>query len=120
MRILVTGSRNWTGRITIEMALYEAWRTLGFPQSVTLVHGACPTGADAVADEAGRRNGWEMERHRADWDKYGKAAGPIRNQEMVDAGADICVAFLLPESRGTRDCIRRAKAAGIEVREYTL
>lgn len=44
----------------------------------------------------------------------GKAGGPLRNQKMVDFGADLCLAFPLPESRGTYDCARRARAANID------
>lgn len=52
----------------------------------------------------------------ADWKKYGKAAGPIRNQQQLDEGKpDIVVAF--PGDRGTADMVRRAKKAGVEVIE---
>lgn len=50
---------------------------------------------------------------RADWDKLGKAAGPVRNQLMVMAGADLCVGFVHPESRGTVDCLNKARLARI-------
>lgn len=54
---------------------------------------------------------------RADWDKHGKAAGPIRNQEMLDNGkADALVAFWDGKSPGTKDMIRRAKRKGIKVK----
>jgi hypothetical protein len=53
----------------------------------------------------------------ADWDKHGRAAGPIRNQQMLDEGKpDLVVAFLLPQGSGTLDMIRRTEKAGIEVR----
>ena len=111
MRILVTGSRNWTDRAAIAQALLDL-RMEGPP---VIVHGACPTGADAIADELATSWGWEIERHPADWDRHGKAAGPLRNQEMVDAGADVCVAFPHGDSRGTRDCMKRATAAGLRL-----
>jgi hypothetical protein len=57
----------------------------------------------------------KIEAHRADWSKHLRAAGVIRNQEMVDAGADVCFAFPTGEAKGTRDCIRRAEKAGIPV-----
>ena len=110
-RILVTGSRDWGDVQTLENALAAY-----VGDEVTLVSGACPTGADLLAEVFAKRAGWEVERHPADWDKRGKAAGPLRNQEMVDLGADVCVAFPLGESRGTRDCMSRAEGAGIPVR----
>jgi len=50
----------------------------------------------------------------ADWETHGKAAGPIRNQRMLDEGRpDLVVAF--PGGRGTSDMVARAKRAGVEV-----
>ena len=115
-RILVTGSRDWTDTATIRHTLFTVWQEAGSPAMTTLVSGGCPTGADAYAEVVGHGFGWAVERHLAQWDKHGKAAGPIRNKEMVDAGADVCVAFPNPGSRGTANCMKLAKAAGIPVR----
>jgi hypothetical protein len=116
-RILVTGSRDWTDEGAIMDALAdvsgELTGVVGGP--VTLVHGACPTGADKIAHEVAIRWCWPIEAHPADW-SVGKKAGPERNQRMVDLGADVCLAFPLANSRGTRDCMRRAEAAGIPVK----
>lgn len=111
VRILITGSRNWTDKQTIRNAIDEIAYNLGWP--ITIVHGHCPTGADKLADDIAKELDVPVERHPADWDKYGKAAGPRRNQEMVDLGADVCLAFPLPDSRGTWDAIKRAMAADI-------
>lgn len=115
MRILVTGSRNWTDRAAIFRALLTIGVSATHDHSRILVSGACPTGADALAEDVARGMGWHVERHPADWDAHGKAAGPKRNQHMVELGADICVAFPLPNSRGTYDCMKRAAAADIPV-----
>ena len=117
MRILITGSRDWKGVADIVNAIWEYAMN---PNSdviagTVIVHGDCPTGADNIADHMANELGITVERHPANWALYGKSAGPLRNQEMVDLGADICLAFPLPESRGTWDCIRRARAAGIPV-----
>lgn len=54
---------------------------------------------------------------KADWDKHGKAAGPIRNQQMLDEGKpDLVLAFA--GGKGTDDMCRRARAAGVEVRRF--
>jgi hypothetical protein len=82
----------------------------------TIIHGGCPTGADKFADEYCVVNWLDMQVFRADWTAHGKAAGPIRNQRMIDEGKpDLVVAF--PGGRGTADCVRRARAAGIPVKE---
>lgn len=112
-RLLVTGSRYWDDIATIELAL-QYFRSL-WGDDMVVVHGHCPTGADAIADVAARRMGIEVERHPADWDKHGKAAGPIRNREMCELGADMCIAFPKGSSVGTRGCMELAEAHGIEV-----
>lgn len=94
MRILVTGSRDWSDQDVISGALREYRGVPGdYP---TLVSGACPTGADAIAERYAANNLWKIETHPADWGKHGRAAGPIRNAEMVEAGADVCLAFIGP------------------------
>lgn len=110
-RILITGSRYWTRGKVIVDALREHGPGI-------VIHGNCLTGADAIADEVASFWGWTIERHPASWNKYGNAAGLIRNQQMIDKGADICLAFVRFNSRGTIDCIRRAEAAGIQVVRY--
>jgi hypothetical protein len=64
----------------------------------------------------GKRN-LVAEPHLADWKVLANLAGPTRNREMVQAGADLCIALhrSIETSRGTRDCIRQAIAAGISV-----
>lgn len=116
-RLIVTGSRAHTDRELIRSALAVARWDLG---PLIVVHGAAP-GADSIASEWARSLSYldiAEERHPADWAKLGRGAGPIRNQQMVDAGAVLCLAFPLHGAKGTRDCMRRAAAAGIPVREY--
>lgn len=110
MRVLITGSRDWTDRRIIQAAL----RGAGMGERHTLVSGACPTGADLMAEEEAAFLGWDIERHPADW-SIGKKAGPLRNQQMVDLGADLCLAFILNDSRGATRCANAAEAAGIPV-----
>jgi hypothetical protein len=116
MRILVTGSRRWTDYNIIRDAIWAA--ALGIRwEDCTLIHGNA-RGADIMAAEIAEILNMNIETHPARWDIYGRAAGPIRNQEMVDSGAGICLAFLMPGSVGTSDCVKRAKKAGIMVMEY--
>lgn len=107
MRVLVTGSRAWTDaeRVYAELnAVYEP--------GMVVVHGAA-RGADRMASDWAKMRGVEEEPHHADWDRFGKRAGFIRNWEMVKAGADLCLAFPLGESRGTRSCMKLAQQQGI-------
>jgi hypothetical protein len=111
LRVLVTGSRNWTDRAAVAQALSSY---CGLIDDVIVVHGDA-RGADSWADAVARERGWIVERHPAEWDLYGKSAGHRRNAHMVSLGADVCLAFPLGESRGTRGCMKLAKIAGIPV-----
>jgi hypothetical protein len=116
-RIIVTGSRSWTDEQAVWDALDQA--TAGHdPANLVIVHGDCRTGADryAITWAAVRRVSHEA--FFANWAQHGKAAGPIRNRAMVNAGADLVLAFPLGTSRGTRDCMAAARNAGIPVKEY--
>ena len=90
LRIIVTGSRDWSDPRPIRDALREA--ADGLSEEPTVIHGGA-NGADAIAAQAATTWGWNVERHDADWKKRGKAAGPMRNVEMVAAGADVVLAF---------------------------
>lgn len=116
-RVLVTGSRDWLYWPTIQLALADAARRAG-SRPVTLVHGACPRGADFIADCVARAWGWQIERHPAEWERFGKAAGFIRNRAMVEAGADECLAFIKNQSRGASHTADLAKASGISTTRY--
>lgn len=124
MKILITGGREYINNYTITEALMEVTNEILWdsPKKIILVHGAC-RGADMLADKICRSFGVEdIRSYPADWDKLGKAAGFIRNQEMLDKEKpDICLAFHsdISKSKGTLDMIKRANKAGIEVRLYS-
>lgn len=109
MRIIVCGGRNYRDSGRIYLTLEEYVR-----EEPSIVHGAA-LGADSLAGREAAALGLSIEPRPAEWDRHGKAAGPIRNQEMVDAGADLLIAF--GGGVGTADCIRRARKAGIPVRQ---
>lgn len=118
-RILVTGSRDWEDQDAVYKALADVVRTLPAEREVTIVHGACPTGADHMAHEWARGYGARIEAHPANWVKHGRKAGPIRNALMVAEGADICLAFVRNQSRGASYTAGLADAAGIPLRRWT-
>lgn len=71
--------------------------------------------AKQISSDTGKLVG--IEPHPADWNKHGRSAGPIRNQEMLDSGLNFCFAFVdkpLAESKGTADMVRRCRAAGVQ------
>lgn len=138
-RLLVTGSRDWTNREIVNEALRKHAAAAYYQdRPLVVVHGAAP-GADTLAAEwvAGAQGaGWPVdhEPHRVtgrEWSES-RQAGHFRNQRMVDAGADACVAFLMPcikpgckkfrgaphDSHGASDCAARALGAGIPTTPY--
>lgn len=137
LRVLVTGSRAWPDRPAVETALLDAWHDalqLGAP-GIVVVHGGA-AGADRMAGQWAARAGVAWESVPTGWDRcaadcppghrrerggreWCPTAGHRRNQQMVDAGAAVVLAFQVGDSTGTADCIRRAKAAGIPVRRWT-
>lgn len=116
MRVIVTGSRRWTNGKAVYGALSAS---LADQESFVLVHGDCSTGADFYARMWAQAHP-EVDEHRfpASWEAYGRAAGPMRNQTMVSAGADLVLAFPLPGGAGTQHTMRLAHEAGIPVRTY--
>lgn len=128
MRVLFTGSQLWTDKELVfdelDHVLEELCWDVEQDYIFTLVHGHCPNGADAFADEWGvlrKSQGFpvKIERHRADWKGPRKrGAGYARNAEMVKLGADSCLAFILNESPGATHCSSLAEKAGIETQVF--
>ena len=109
IRLLVCGSRGWTDKEVIREEI------LAIGPSVIIEGGA--RGADRIAKEIAIELGIDVMEYPAEWNKDGRGAGPIRNQQMLDeAYPNLVLAFPLPDSKGTWDMIRRAKAARVEVK----
>jgi hypothetical protein len=115
LRVLVCGGRNYTDYEKIRQTLIE----LGGSAKIELViHGAAD-GADSLANRAAFELDIPAQAVPADWKTYGRAAGPTRNQFMLDQyHPNLCLAFPDEESRGTWDMVRRAKKAGVKVEVY--
>ncbi len=85
-------------------------------QPITIISGEAG-GADMLAKQYAEECGWNYEGYPADWNTYGKRAGPIRNNEMLVKGKpDLVVAFLAPNSRGTKHMISISEKAGVTVK----
>lgn len=115
-RILVTGSRRWDDAFVVDRELGALLRRIVREDwtEIVLVHGAAK-GLDTIAAGMAAHYKLRPEAHPAEAHGSWPYCGPMRNQHMVDLGADICLAFPQSKSTGTWDCVRRANTAGIRV-----
>lgn len=111
---MITGSRKWTDKEALFDFLDQVIKDWGKPD--LFIHGGA-AGADIMGHEWAASRGIKSEfvRFLPDWDKYGKGAGHIRNQLMVDE-ATHAVAFPWATSRGTQDAMNRIEEKGIPLR----
>ena len=120
IRIIVAGSRNFHNHQKMYPILDELLKDKTHDE-IELVSGCC-RGADKLGELYGYYNNWKVIKFQADWDKYGKAAGAIRNEQMAkyasEAERGILIAFPIGESRGTYNMIKLAKQYGLEVMIY--
>ena len=108
MKVLVCGSRSFTDRKKIHARLSV------FPSDTLIINGGA-IGADSLADTIARDLKMNTLIIRPMWDKYGKSAGIIRNNQMLDMGPDLVIAFYDGVSRGTAYTINEARRRNIPV-----
>lgn len=139
MRILVCGGRNFAAPIPYDhslenkpamdeyrfvirklseiinpLSIYYNPNDNWLPNDIIIINGAAK-GVDSASTDWAIVNFSQLEEYPADWKKHGKAAGIIRNKQMLDLGVDLVIAF--PGGTGTADMVKKAKKAGIKVIE---
>ena len=109
----MTGARVWKEANLVKPALGAALAKLG-AESVRLIHGGA-YGADWLCHVASFEFDQivYVEVCRADWKQFGRAAGPMRNRDMLEKKVDLVLGFPLPESIGTFDCLGAAQRRGL-------
>ena len=124
--LLVTGSRDWTGGMLLTVLNHQLAMANDIGGRLVVVHGACPTGADALTDVWAKTVGVPVERYPALWREkgvYNPQAGLLRNRMMVDRIKEIgrgrVAAFIKNGSRGATHCARVAEEAGLPVVRWT-
>jgi len=99
-RVCVSGSRGYSHLDNVDRLIAS------LPRDLTIVHGGA-AGVDTRADAVARGLGFKVEICPADWSRYGRRAGPLRNRAMV-ASSDFLYAFWDGQSRGTASAIQAA------------
>lgn len=108
MIVLVCGGRDFQKK----SLAFDALDALPF--KITKVINGAARGADKISSLWAKSRGIDYQECPADWNKYGKAAGPIRNSQMLSE-FDIEYLIAFPGGTGTEDMIKKTKAAGIPV-----
>lgn len=117
MRVMVVGSKDWRGTQRIWRAMTAATANRPSVERHTLVSGGVAYGAENYAEELADEFGWKIERHLAE-QPDGTKNFPRRNEELVAAEPDVCLAFVQAGSKWANDAASRAKRAGIPVWRY--
>jgi hypothetical protein len=107
-KVIVAGSRTIKDYKVVEKAIIDS------SFEITEIVSGTAQGVDKLGEKYADLNGIPIKRFVAEWDRLGKSAGPIRNEEMA-CYADALIAVRQNRSRGTTDMINRAKAHGLQV-----
>ena len=103
-RIAVIGSRDFDDYARLQSVLA--------PHLPAVLVSGGAKGADALAERLAQERGLTIDVIRADWNRYGRGAGPIRNKQIVES-ADLVIAFWDGKSRGTRSALAHADKMGV-------
>ena len=108
--VLVSGSREFPSKALVMDVMRQSFR-----EGDCLIHG-CARGVDSWAEEAARSAGVPVSRRPADWDRYGKRAGMLRNTAMLAetlaAPSYLVLIFWDGQSHGTKHMIDACQARG--------
>lgn len=113
MRLLVCGGRDFTDALFANAVLDNLRHAYDIE---VLIHGAA-RGADTMAAEWAKDREVPVIAEPADWDRYGRRAGPVRNEKMLREHRPTHV-LAFPGGAGTAHMVRIARAAGVLVRQY--
>lgn len=115
MKVIVAGSRDFNDYEFVKSKLDELLVTL---DSYEIVSGGC-RGADKLGERYAKEKGWKCTIFKADWDTFGKFAGPKRNKDMARY-AEGLIAFWDGKSRGTANMIDNAQGCGCKIKVVNI
>lgn len=112
-KIIIAGSRTFNNYDFVSKLL----NTLDFSDAI-IVSGHA-SGVDSLGERYANEHEIELKVFPADWNKYGKSAGPIRNRQMAEY-ADVLILFWDGESRGSKNMLETAKKFNLEIHEVII
>lgn len=110
-KVVIGGCRDYTDYVFFKSSLDEILKNE--KAEIIIISGHC-SGVDLMGETYAAENGFKIEIFLPEWKKYGRAAGPIRNKEMVEH-ADLVIAFWDGKSKGTKSLIKYAESSKKEV-----
>ena len=122
LRVLVCGGRDYSNVERLYKVLDwvdGSWESAESTGPISTIISGHARGADQLAEKYANEKNIPLEIYPAQWDVYGKSAGVIRNQEMLDEGQpDLVVAF--PGGKGTAHMVKIAKKANVTMLQVTI
>ncbi|MEE0945525.1 MAG: DUF2493 domain-containing protein [Acutalibacteraceae bacterium] len=113
-RVVIAGCRDYSNYKEAKVYIDFCLSNIRKQYDIVILSG-CASGADAIGERYAKENGFKVEKYPADWERYGKSAGPKRNKQMAEI-TDYVICFWDGESRGTRSMIEFAKQYGKPVK----
>ena len=110
MKVIIAGTRTITDKAILAEALMACPKDI----VITEVVSGCANGVDTLGELFAAEFNIPVKKFPAEWDAFGKAAGPRRNEQMARY-ADALIAVWDGQSRGTLDMIAKAKVRGLKV-----
>lgn len=117
MKVIIAGSRNCTN---FELLREKCDKILSKTDmnTVEFISGGC-RGVDKLGEQYAKSKGKTPIIYPANWKKYGKAAGPLRNLKMAENATHL-IAFLEPGSKGTASMIKEAEKLNLKIRKILI
>lgn len=112
MKVIIAGGRDYTDYGQLKIIC--DYKLFAQHPDIEIVSGGA-NGADKLGEKYAKENGYALKRFPANWDKYGKRAGVLRNEEMAKY-ADALIAFWDGKSKGTKNMIEVAQKHNIKVK----
>ena len=110
-RVVIGGCRDYADYAFFKLRIDEILQNE--KAEIIIISGHC-SGVDLMGERYAAENGFKVEIFLPEWKKYGRAAGPIRNEKMVEH-ADLVIAFWNGKSKGTKSLINYAKSSNKEI-----
>jgi hypothetical protein len=120
IKLAIVGSRNYTNYpqfSTFIQSTLSLWSIT--PSNLIEIVSGGAQGADLMAEKWAREHKIPIKIFKPDWNKWGKSAGPLRNQQIIEYATHV-IAFPSKDGRGTQDSIARAKRLNRPLCEFTI